>query len=155
LVFLLGLGIGNHVRPFVSMEEYFSIFVNIMLGIGVVFELPVLIFFLTLIRVVTPGFLIRHVRYAILAIHIIAAVVTPTPDIFNMELFAVPMCLLFFVGVGASYILVLRREKRRFPWGPVLRYMLFVVIVLGAFTMYYLHYKYGYHFVSRMPWFVR
>ncbi|HYM13707.1 MAG TPA: twin-arginine translocase subunit TatC [Bryobacterales bacterium] len=154
LVFLLGLGIGNHVHPFVSVEEYFDIFVNIMLGIGVVFELPVLIFFLTLIRVVTPGFLMRNIRYAILIIHIIAAVVTPTPDVFNMELFALPMCLLFFVGVGASYLLILKREHRRFPWGTVLAYAIPILgIIAGMF--YYLHVRYGYHFVRHMPFFVR
>ena len=154
LNFLLGLGLESHIRPFVSVEEYFSIFVNVMLGIGVVFELPVLIFFLTLIRVVTPGFLMGHVRYAILIIHIIAAIVTPTPDVFNMELFALPMCVLFFVGVGASYILVLRREKRKFPWATVLPYILGVLAVI-ALAMYFLHARYGYHFVTRIPWFVR
>jgi sec-independent protein translocase protein TatC len=154
LVFLLGLGIGNHVHPFVSVEEYFDIFVNIMLGIGVVFELPVLIFFLTLIRVVTPGFLMRNIRYAILIIHIIAAVVTPTPDVFNMELLALPMCALFFVGVGASYLLILKREHRKFPWGTVLAYALpILAIIAGMF--YYLHARYGYHFVRHMPFFVR
>jgi sec-independent protein translocase protein TatC len=154
LVFLLGLGIGNHVRPFVSVEEYFSIFVNVMLGIGVVFELPVLIFFLALIRVVTSGFLMRHVRYAILAIHVIAAVVTPTPDVFNMELFAMPMCLLFFVGVGAAYILELKRDKKKFPWAAFLRYVFLIGAVLAG-LVYFLHARYGYHLVRQFPWFRR
>ena len=154
LVFLLGLGIGNHIRPFVSVEEYFDIFVDVMLGIGVVFELPVLIFFLSLIRIVTSGFLMRHIRYAILIIHIIAAVVTPTPDVFNMELFALPMCLLFFVGVGAAYMLELRRDKKKFPWGPVLRYMAWIVAVLAA-AGYFLHLRYGYHLVRHFPWLAR
>ncbi|MBI3665359.1 MAG: twin-arginine translocase subunit TatC [Acidobacteria bacterium] len=154
LVFLLGLGLGNHVRPLVSVEEYFSIFVNVMLGIGVVFELPVLIFFLSLIRVVTSGFLMRHIRYAILIIHIIAAIVTPTPDVFNMELFALPMCVLFFVGVGAAYILELRRDKRKFPWAAVLPYVLGILAVI-ALAMYFLHARYGYHFVRHAPWFTR
>ena len=154
LVFLLGLGIGNHVRPLVSVEEYFGIFVNVMLGVGVVFELPVLIFFLTLIRVVSPAFLLQHIRYAILAIFIIAAVVTPTPDVFNMVLFALPMCLLFFVGIGASYILVLRREHRRFPWGVVLRYTFGILAVVAA-MLYLMHRYFGYHWVRHFPWFVR
>ena len=51
---------------------------------------------------------------------ILAAIITPTPDFFNLMLFAVPMCLLFFVGVFASYLLVLKREGKKFPWGKVL-----------------------------------
>ncbi|MBI3696277.1 MAG: twin-arginine translocase subunit TatC [Acidobacteria bacterium] len=154
LVFLLGLGIGNHVRPLVSVDEYFGIFVNVMLGVGVVFELPVLMFFLMLIRVMTPGFLMRHIRYAILVIFIIAAIVTPTPDVFNMVLFALPMCLLFFVGIGAGYILELRREKRKFPWGKVLGYLVWAAALIGG-MLYVLHRWFGYHFVRHFPWFVR
>ena len=154
LVFLLGLGLGRHVRPVVSVESYFSVFFNVTMGCGVVFELPVLIFFLTLIRVLTPGFLMRHIRYAILAIFALAAIITPTPDIFNMVLFALPMIALFFVGILASYILVLRREKRKFPWGRVLSYAIPVLGVIAA-LMYYLHIKFGYHLVRQFPWFVR
>lgn len=154
LDFLLGLGIGNNVRPMVSVDAYFSIFVNVTLGVGVVFEMPVLIFFLTLLRIITPGFLMRNVRYAILAIFLIAAIITPTPDVFNLVLFAVPMCALFFVGIGASYLLVLRREKRKFPWGKLLQFLGIVLAVLGV-LMYYLHVRYGYHFVSDFPWFFR
>ena len=113
LTFLLGLAAMNNVTPMVSMTEYFDLFVDVMLGIGLIFEMPVLIFFLTLLHITSPSFLIAHSRYAILAITIIAAVVTPTPDIFNMMLFAVPMCLLFYFGIFASYLLVLHRSNAR------------------------------------------
>jgi sec-independent protein translocase protein TatC len=89
-----------------------------------------LIFFLTLLRIVSPAFLVRHSRYAILIIFIIAAIVTPTPDVFNMMLFAVPMCLLFYVGVFAGYLLVLRRENRRFPWRKTLTIVLTLLLLL-------------------------
>ena len=89
-------------------------------GVSLVFELPVLIFFLTLLRIVTPAFLVRNSRYAILVIVIVAAIVTPTPDVVNLMLFAVPMCLLFYVGILGGYLLVLHREHRRFPWAKVL-----------------------------------
>jgi len=154
LVFLLGLGLGNNVRPFVSVEAYFGIFVNVMLGVAVVFELPVLIFFLTLIRVLSPGFLLRNIRYAILAIFLAAAVLTPTPDVFNLVLFALPMCALFFVGIGASYLLILRREQRRFPWGKVLLWTAGALLSIAA-VMTWLHLRFGYHFAGRFPWFVR
>lgn len=110
--FLLGIGKDVHVLPLISIADYFDTFVDLMLGIGVAFEIPVLLFFLTLIRVVSPAFLLKHSRYAIMAIVILAAIVTPTPDFFNLMLFAGPMCLLFFLGIFASYVLVLKRERR-------------------------------------------
>jgi sec-independent protein translocase protein TatC len=131
LTFLLSIGGGNHVEPMVSVNEYFDLFVNVILGVGLVFELPVLIFFLTLLRIISPSFLVRHSRYAILIIFIVAAIVTPTPDVFNMMLFAVPMCLLFYVGIFAGYLLVLRRENRRFPWRKTLTIVLTLLLVLA------------------------
>jgi sec-independent protein translocase protein TatC len=65
-----------------------------------------------LIRAVSPGFLLKHSRYAIVAIVILAAIVTPTQDPFNLTLVAAPMCVLFFLGVFASYVVVRKREKR-------------------------------------------
>ena len=125
------------------MTEYFDMFVNVILGVGLVFELPVLIFFLTLLRIVTPGFLLNHSRYAILIIFIIAAVVTPTPDVFNLMLFATPMCLLFYVGIFASYLLVLHREERKFPWGKVITIGISVLGLLGV-ALYLAITRYGY-----------
>jgi sec-independent protein translocase protein TatC len=132
LEFLLGIGMGNNVTPMVTITEYFDLFVNVTLGVGLVFELPVLIFLLTLLRVASPRFLIRHSRYAILAIVIIAAIVTPTPDVFNLMLFAVPMVLLYFVGVFAGYLLVLKREGKKFPWKRVLLISLAVILLIAA-----------------------
>jgi sec-independent protein translocase protein TatC len=153
LEFLLGLGLLNNVQPMVTITEYFDLFVNVTLGVALVFELPVLIFFLTLIRVASPRFLMRHSRYAILAIVIAAAIITPTPDVFNLMLFAIPMNLLYFVGVFASYLLVLRREGRTFPWGKVLLWGLAVLIVLGA--MSYVLLRLGYRPISHWPFLVR
>lgn len=132
ITFLLGVGRDVGVTPMVSITEYFDLFVDVMLGIGLVFELPVIIFFLTLIRVVSPKFLIAHSRYAILAIVVVAAVVTPTPDIFNLLLFAVPMCMLFYVGIFASYILVLKREGRKLPWTMILGIVALILALLAG-----------------------
>ena|SRR5215469_2790759 len=154
LTFLLGIGLGKHITPVVSVDEYFNLFVNVVLGVGVVFELPVIIFFLTLLRIVTPGFLIRHSRYAILIIFIIAAVVTPTPDAFNMMLFAVPMCGLFYVGVFASYILVLRRENRKFPWRVTLTIGMAVLLLLAG-ALYLAISRHWITVVPRWPFFLR
>jgi sec-independent protein translocase protein TatC len=154
LEFLLSIGRDIHVTPMITATEYFDLFVNATLGIGLVFELPVLLFFLTLLRIVSPRFLLKNTRYAVLAITIIAAIVTPTPDIFNLMLFAVPMCGLFFVGVFASYLLVLHREKRSFPWAKVL-YALLVALVVIAGILYLAVSKYGYHLALRWPFLIR
>jgi sec-independent protein translocase protein TatC len=152
LEFLLGIGMSNNVQPVVSITEYFDLFVNVTLGVGLVFELPVLIFLLTLLRVASPRFLLRHSRYAILAIVIIAAIITPTPDVFNLMLFAIPMCALYFVGVFLGYLLVLRREGKRFPWKPVLTVIIIVSVIAVAlyfvFTHYHLHFSKKWPYVS-------
>src|SRR3984885_2824112 len=132
MAFLFGLGKDVGVLPLITIENYFDKFVDVMLGIGLVFELPILIFFLTLLRVASLRFLLNHSRYAILAIVIIAAIVTPTPDVFNLMLFAVPMCMLFFFGIFLSYLLVLKREKRRFPWRPFLLWLGISLAMIAA-----------------------
>jgi sec-independent protein translocase protein TatC len=154
LTFLLGIGRGNYVKPMVSITEYFDLFVNVTLGVGLVFELPVIIFFLTLLRIVTPSFLLNHSRYAILAIFIIAAIVTPTPDVFNLMLFATPMCLLFYVGIFAGYLLVLQRENRRFPWKKAMTIIITVLLLL-ALVLYMAITKFGVKLVPHWPFFVR
>jgi|SRR5581483_11766290 len=154
LVFLLGIGAPTGVKPLISIDRYFSLFVNVMLGISLVFELPVIIFFLTLIRVASPSFLLRNSRYAILAIVILAAIITPTPDVFNLTLFAVPMILLYFMGVFASYLLVMRRENRRFPWRIFFWWLLAVVAVVGIVVLYLVAEQH-YHFVPRWPFLAR
>jgi len=113
LVFLLGIGKDIGIEPLVSVSDYFDLFVDAMLGIGLVFELPVLIFLLTLLHLVTPSFLVRHSDYAILSIFFVAALITPTTDVFNLMLFATPMIVLYFIGVLAAHLLVSRRDS---PW---------------------------------------
>jgi sec-independent protein translocase protein TatC len=154
LEFLLGIGRDVSVSPMVTINEYFDLFVNVTLGIGLVFEMPVIIFFLTLLRLASPRFLIRHSRYAILAITVLAAIVTPTPDVFNMMIFAVPMVMLFFVGVFASYLLVIRREERKFPWRNTILVLLAMLLVSAGIVAYFI-YRYHYHFITKWPYFVK
>ena len=134
LIFLLGIGGPLNVTPLISIELYFERFVNVMLGVAVTFELPVAIFFLTLIHIASPSFLVRNSRYAILAIVIMAAIITPSPDAFNLAMFAVPMVLLYFLGVFASYLLVMRREKPRSPWRAFIYWLIAVIVVVSTCT---------------------
>jgi sec-independent protein translocase protein TatC len=154
LEFLLGLGIPQGITPTISVTEYYDLFVDVMLGVGIIFEIPVLLFLLTLIRVANPSFLVRHSRYAMLAIVILAAVITPTGDVFNLALFATPMIILFYIGIFASYILVLSRENRRFPWGTFFKWLGIVIAAL-LIAAWLLARYYGYHLIIRWPFFVR
>ncbi|MDX1982523.1 MAG: twin-arginine translocase subunit TatC [Bryobacteraceae bacterium] len=154
LVFLLGIGRDINVQPMVSITEYFELFVNVTLGVGLVFETPILIFFLTLLRIASPKFLLENSRYAILIIVVLAAIITPTPDVFNLMIFSVPMILLFFVGVFASHLLVLSREGRRFPWDKVL-YAFFALMVIGSVWAYFAVTRFGFKVVPYFPFLAR
>jgi sec-independent protein translocase protein TatC len=153
LEFLLGIGMSNNVQPVVSITEYFDLFVNVTLGVALVFELPVVIFLLTLLRLLSPRFLLRHSRYAILAIVILAAIITPTPDVFNLMLFAIPMCLLYFVGVAAGLLLVMRREGRTVPWRSILWIALIVLLLVAAIATATVYFHV--HFLSKWPYLTR
>ena len=98
-------------QPLISINEYWDLILMVLLGLGVVFEMPILIFFLALFGIVTPKFLLKNFRYAMLIITVIAAVVTPTPDATTMLVFMAPMIALYFVGVLVSYFVV--RNKQR------------------------------------------
>jgi len=137
LVFLLGIGVQDGVEPTISIAEYFSTFVNVMLGVSVMFELPVAVFFLTLLHIASPSFLLRNADYGIMGIVILAAVITPSQDPLNLTLFAVPMILLYFLGVFASYLLVLRRQNRRFPWKMFLIWLA-AALAVTALAMAYI-----------------
>jgi sec-independent protein translocase protein TatC len=107
------LTFGGQFRPMITVNEYFSLATTIILGLALVFELPVLILFLTLLRIMTPRFLLRNFRYAVLLIFILAAAITPTPDIPTMMLFAMPLIGLYLFGVGLSYIVLRMRRRAR------------------------------------------
>ena len=154
LVFLVGIGFESDIQPMISVSSYFNLFITLLLGLGIVFQMPVLIFSLTLLRITSPAFLLKNVRYAILIMFVIAAVITPTPDVANMTLFAAPMILLFYVGIGASYLLVWKRETGRMPWGRIVILVVLIVVLVLAGVLYYLRSELGYQFVNEFPWIV-
>ena len=106
--FLLGYQ-SAHIKPMISVGKYVSFCAVFIFGFGLTFELPLLLALLSYIKVVNAAFLTRNRKYAILLIAIVAAAVTPTPDVFNMSLMGVPLYLLFEVGV----ILVKIIERKR------------------------------------------
>jgi sec-independent protein translocase protein TatC len=106
------LDFSKQFQAMITVNEYFSLAIMIILGLAVVFELPVLILFLTLLRIVTPRFLLSNFRYALLLIFLVSAVITPTPDVPTMMLFAAPLTGLYFLGVLMSWIVVRLRKQR-------------------------------------------
>jgi sec-independent protein translocase protein TatC len=106
--FLLGYQ-SAHIKPMISVGKYVSFCTFFIFGFGLTFELPLVLALLSYLRVVNAAFLTRNRRYAILLIVIAAAVITPTPDVFNMSLMGGPLYILFEIGV----ILVKVIERKR------------------------------------------
>ncbi len=103
----------HRVTPMITISEYTELFLVITVGMGLIFEMPILAAFLGAMGVVKPGFLIKHFRYAILAIFIIAAIVTPTPDVMSMCIFAAPMIVLYLVSIGVVWFVHPKRRKAK------------------------------------------
>ena len=80
---------------------------------GLIFEMPILIFFLALMGIVSAAFMWKHFRYAILIIFVIAAIVTPTPDIVNMCIFAAPMLALYVFSIGVAWVVHPKQRQAR------------------------------------------
>jgi len=95
---------GKQFKQMIKVDEYFSFASTIVLASGAVFETPILIFFLARLGIVTPHFLLQKSKYAIVLSFIIAAIVTPTPDMVTQSFLAVPMIALYFLGVGVAFI---------------------------------------------------
>jgi len=89
----------DFLKPMLTLREYLSLSLKLLLAFGLVFEIPVFIFFLAKIGIVNPKMLAQKRKYAILLIFIIAAFLTPTPDVFTQMLMAVPMIILYEVGI--------------------------------------------------------
>ncbi len=92
------------VTPAIRIGEYFTLFFRMVLAFGLTFELPIFTFFLVRLGMVDYRFMWRSFRYAILLIFIVAAILTPTPDIINQTLMALPMTLLYLLSIGVAYV---------------------------------------------------
>jgi len=100
---LLELG-SEEFKPLIHAEDYFDLITTILIGLGVVFQIPTLTFILSRIGLVTPQLLIRFWRYAFVVSIVLAAVISPTGDIPNLLVFAVPMVALYFLSVGIAWL---------------------------------------------------
>lgn len=108
--FLLDVAAQGNLRPLVSADEYFDLIITIMLGLGVVFQIPSVTFFLARLGLVTPQMLLRFWKYALIIIFLVAALLSPTTDVPNLLVFAAPMMILYMLSIGIAWIF---HRKRR------------------------------------------
>jgi len=99
------------IQPMLQMSDYLSLVSRMVLAFGVMFELPVLAFFLARVGIINHRFLIRQSRYALLAIALLAAVLTP-PDLISQILLMLPLIFLYGVSIGVAYLARFRMNRR-------------------------------------------
>lgn len=99
----------------ITISNYYSTLSDLIIGMGIVFELPVLVYFLSKIGLLTPRLMREKRRYAIMIIVILAAVITP-PDWFSIFLVAIPLVVLYELAIQVSGRINRAREKERLDW---------------------------------------
>jgi sec-independent protein translocase protein TatC len=109
--FFIKQGLDWDFRPVLTARELLGFEGKLLLGMGLVFEMPILVLFLSRMGLVTSRFLLSKFKYAILAIFIIAAVLTPTPDMLTQTLFATPMVLLYLLSIGVAAVFGRKRPS--------------------------------------------
>lgn len=109
--FLLTYKVGDFLVPMLSVGQYVDFCLKFILAFGAIFELPIIIVFLTKMGVVTPKTLARNRKYAALVAFIAAAFLTPTPDAFNQILMALPIILLYEIGIWISPLFVKKKQE--------------------------------------------
>lgn len=109
LGFLLTYKVGDFLMPMLSVGQYVDFCLKFILAFGAVFELPIIIIFLTKLGIVTPKGLAKNRRYAALIAFVIAGILTPTPDAFNQILMAIPIIVLYELGIWLSPLFVKKR----------------------------------------------
>lgn len=107
--YLIGLGEGNF-QPLINADEYFELILFIMLGLGLVFQIPTVTYFLARLGLITARTLVRFWRYAVIGIFLVAAVVSPTADIPNLLVFAAPMMGLYLISIGIAWFFHRKRQ---------------------------------------------
>jgi len=119
IVFPLGfrffLGFANeYIQAMPSMNDYFSLAVRLLFAFGIVFELPVVIFFLSKIGIVTPELLRKKRKYALLLMFVLGAVITP-PDVVSQLMMAAPLVVLYEIGIIVARIGTKKKAEEEEP----------------------------------------
>ena len=93
------------------LEDTFGLYTKMLVGMGVVFQMPTVVFFLAKLNLVSARFLARHFKYAFLIIFIVAAVITPTGDMMTQTIFAAPMVGLYVLSIVVAWVIGPKRAK--------------------------------------------
>jgi sec-independent protein translocase protein TatC len=104
--------LGSSFQPVIKVDEYLSLTNMMLLGFGVIFEMPVVVAFLSIFGLVTASFLWKKFKYSLIGIVVLAAVLSPTGDAFNLLVWAAPMVLLYFISIGIAAIFGRRRKSK-------------------------------------------
>jgi sec-independent protein translocase protein TatC len=104
------MGRDMEMETLINASSYYDLFLTIELGLGIVFEIPAVIFVLSRIGLVSGKFLLKNTKYAVLLAFALAAIITPTSDIPNMMIMAVPMIALYLLGVVVAFIFGKKRQ---------------------------------------------
>ena len=107
------LEFGHQFTPMITIHEYWDLALTIIVGVGVVFELPVVILLLSIFGIVTPRFLIKNIRYAVVITAVIAAALAPTPDWTTLFMFWMPLVGLYIISIGLSWLVYFRKDWKR------------------------------------------
>lgn len=107
----LGEFAGGEMKFMPRIGEYYSFYSWFLLGLGAVFQLPVVIFVMARIGLVTAGFLLRQMKYAVLAAFVLSAVITPSADVVTQSALALPILGLYLVGVLVAWLFGKPRER--------------------------------------------
>jgi sec-independent protein translocase protein TatC len=91
------------------LDDAFAFYVKVILGLGLVFQMPMVVFFLARFGIVTAGFLMKKIKYALLIIVVLAAVITPSGDPVNLAVFTAPMVILYFISIGVAWLFQKKR----------------------------------------------
>ncbi len=110
--FLTTYSVSDEIENKINFVSYISNITTITLACGLVFELPIVVYFLTRIGVLTPAFMVKYWRHAVIVILIIAAIITP-PDVVSQTIVAVPLILLYFASILISKAVIRRKEKKK------------------------------------------
>jgi sec-independent protein translocase protein TatC len=111
LIFLVSFG--HEFQPMVTINEYWDLAISIMLGVGLVFELPVVVLLLSIFGIVTPKFLLKNIRYAILLTAVAAAAIVPSNDMASIFVVWIPLVGLYILSIGLSWLVQLRRIRKK------------------------------------------
>lgn len=111
ITFLMDMAKKHHMSTLLDVGQTFDTVFYLILGLGVIFEIPALIFLLSRLGLVSGPFLLKNLKYAVLVCFVVAAVITPTGDITNMMIIGLPMIALYVLGIGIAYVFGKKREK--------------------------------------------